>query len=133
MAATPSTSILLATFGRVLEKSPQVHCIVLSKDKGFDPLLSQLNKIGLKCKRINRLVELDPKPASVDEPNYMRVVEVLGKSEKKSRPRKLKTLSQHIFSMFQKKIAQKDIDRIIDMLIANKMISETNNTISYGF
>lgn len=25
--------------GRVLEKSPQLHCIVLSKDKGFDPLL----------------------------------------------------------------------------------------------
>ena len=119
--------------GRVLEKSPQVHCIVLSKDKGIDPLLRQLNKIGLNCKRINSLPELVPKPASVDEPNYMRVVEVLGKSEKKSRPRKLKTLSQHIFSMFQKKIAQKDIDRIIDMLIANKMISETNNTISYGF
>ena len=119
--------------GRVLEKSPLSHCIVLSKDKGFDPLLRQLNKIGLKCKRINSLPELVPKPASADEPNYKRVVEVLGKSEKKSRPRKLKTLSQHISSMFQKKIAQKDIDCIIDMLIANKMISETNNTISYGF
>jgi hypothetical protein len=119
--------------GRVLEKSPQSHCIVLSKDKGFDPLLRQLNKIGLKCKRINSLSELNSKSAPVDEPNYKRVVEVLGKSEKKSRPRKLKTLSQHISSMFQKKIAQKDIDRIIDMLIANKMISETNTTISYGF
>jgi hypothetical protein len=119
--------------GRVLEKSPQVHCIVLSKDRGFDPLLCQLNKIGLTCKRINSLVELDPKPALVDDPNYKRVVEILGKSEKKSRPRKLKTLSQHISSIFQKKIAQNDIDRIIDTLIANKMISETNNTISYGF
>jgi transcriptional regulator CtsR len=47
--------------------------------------------------------------------------------------RKLKTLAQHISSIFQKNIAQKDIDRIIDMLFANKMISETNNTISYGF
>ena len=119
--------------GRVLEKSPQLHCIVLSKDKGFDPLLRQLNKVGLKCKRINSLLELDPKSAPIDEPNYTRVVEVIGKSEKKTRPRKLKTLSQHISSIFQKKIAQKDIDRIVDMLFANKMISETNNTISYGF
>lgn len=119
--------------GRVLEKSPQVHCIVLSKDKGFDPLLRQLNKIGLKCKRINSLLELDPKSAPVDDPNYKRVVELLGKSDKKTRPRRLKTLSQHISSMFQKNIAQKDIDRIVDMLFANKMISETNNTISYGF
>ncbi len=119
--------------GRVLEKSPQLHCIVLSKDKGFDPLLRQLNKIGLKCQRINSLIELDPKSASVDEPSYKRVVEVLGKSEKKTRPRKLKTLSQYISSIFQKKIVQKDIDRIIDMLFANKMISEINNTISYEF
>jgi hypothetical protein len=119
--------------GRVLEKSPQVHCTVLSKDKGFDPLLRQLNKIGFKCRRINSLLELDPKSSPADDPSYKRVVDVLGKSEKKSRPRKLKTLSQHISSIFQKNIAQKDVDRVIDMLFANKMISETNNTISYGF
>jgi hypothetical protein len=47
--------------GRVIEKSPSLHCIVLSKDKGFDPLLRHLNKNGLKCKRINSLLELEPK------------------------------------------------------------------------
>jgi hypothetical protein len=123
--------------GRVSEKSPKIHCIVLSKDKGFDPLLKYLNKNGLKCKRINSLLELEPKAATTtateEEPNYKRVVELLARIEKKSRPRKLNTLSQHISSMFQKKIAQKDIDRIIDLLFANKLISETNNTISYDF
>ncbi|MGH8582040.1 MAG: PIN domain-containing protein [Gammaproteobacteria bacterium] len=119
--------------GRVLETSPQLHCIVLSKDKGFDPLLRHLNKNGLKCKRINSLLELDPKADTAEEPNYKRVVELLSKLEKKTRPRKLATLSQHISSMFQKKIAQTDIDRIIDILFANKMISETNNTITYEF
>lgn len=33
--------------GRVLERSPNVHCTVLSKDKGFDPLLRHLNMNGL--------------------------------------------------------------------------------------
>jgi hypothetical protein len=119
--------------GRVIEKMPKPHCIVLSKDKGFDPLLRYLNKNGLKCKRINSLLELDPKTATSEEPNYKRVFEVLSKSEKKSRPRKRSTLSQHISSMFQKKIAQSEVDRIIDILFANKMISETNNTITYEF
>ncbi|MFI3157453.1 MAG: PIN domain-containing protein [Methylococcaceae bacterium] len=123
--------------GRIAEKSPKIHCIVLSKDKGFDPLLKYLNKNGLKCKRINSFLELEPKAATTtateEEPNYKRVVELLARIEKKSRPRKLNTLSQHISSMFQKKIAQKDIDRIIDLLFANKLISETNNTISYDF
>ena len=119
--------------GRVFEKSPHTHCIILSKDKGFDPLLRHLNKLGLKCQRINSLLELDPKSAPRDDPDYRRVVEVLGKTDKNKRPRKLKTLSQYIASIFQKKIPQKDVDRIIDMLFANKMISETKNIISYAF
>ena len=120
--------------GRVLERSPHLQCIVLSKDKGFDPLLRHLNKTGLKCKRLNSLLELDPKAAAQpEEPNYKRVIEVLGKSEKKSRPRKRKTLSQHISSIFQKKLPQAEVDRLIDILFANKMISETNDTITYEF
>lgn len=119
--------------GRLIERSPNHHCIVLSKDKGFDPLLRHLNKNGLKCKRINSLMELEPKSTTEEEPNYKRVFDLLSKSDKKARPRKRKTLSQHISSMFQKKIAQSDIDRIIDILFANKMISESNNTISYDF
>lgn len=119
--------------GRVLEKSPSLHCVVLSKDKGFDPLLRYLNKSGLKCRRINSLLELEPKSATIEEPNYKRVFDLLSKSEKKARPRKRATLSQHISSMFQKNIAQSDIDRIIDILFANKMISETNSTITYEF
>lgn len=107
--------------------------LFLSKDKGFDPLLRHLNKNGLKCKRINSLLELEPKTATAEEPNYKRVFELLSKSEKKSRPRKRATLSQHISSMFQKNIAQSDIDRIINILFANKMISETSNIITYEF
>jgi PIN domain-containing protein len=120
--------------GRVLERSSQLQCIVLSKDKGFDPLLRHLNKTGLQCKRLNSLLELDPKAAAQpEEPHYKRVIDVLGKSEKKSRPRKRKTLSQHISSIFQKKLPQAEVDRLIDILFANKMISETNDTITYEF
>ena len=119
--------------GRVLEKSPQQHCLVLSRDKGFDPLIRHLNKNGLKCRRLNSLLELEPKTAQPEEPSYQRVIEVLGKSDKKSRPRKRKTLSQHISSIFQKKIAQEEVDRIVDLLFANKMISEMNGVISCDF
>jgi len=126
--------VIACQLGRVLERSPQLQCIVLSKDKGFDPLLRHLTKTGLKCKRLNSLLELDPKAAAQpEEPHYKRVIEVLGKSEKKSRPRKRKTLSQHISSIFQKKLPQAEVDRLIDSLFANQMISETNDTITYEF
>jgi len=79
------------------------------------------------------LLELDPKSTPLENAGYKRVIEVLGKSDKKTRPRKLNTLSQHISSILQNKAAKEDIDRIIDIRFANKMISESNNTISYVF
>ncbi len=118
--------------GRVLEKSPDLACVVLSKDKGFEPLLRYLNKVGLKCKRLNSLLELDSEPIKSDS-DYQRVVELLSKIEKRNLPRRRKTLTQHISAMFQKKLPQSDVDRIIDILFANKLISETSNIISYEF
>lgn len=120
--------------GRAIEKASKLHCIILSKDKGFDPLLRHLNKNGLSCRRINSLLELGPnKNADAESANYKRTLEVLQKSDKKSRPRKRKTLSQHILSIFQKKIPQHEVDGIIDVLFAHKLISEANGTITYEF
>ena len=119
--------------GRVLERSPQIQCIVLSNDKGFDPLLRHLDRSGLKCRRINRIADLDPKADLADGPEFARVVEILKKSEKKSRPRKRKKLGGYIASIFQNKLDPEAIDRIIDKLLAEKMVSETGNAMAYHF
>jgi PIN domain len=126
--------VIACQLGRVLERSPPRQCIVLSKDKGVDPLLRHLNKTGLQCHRLHSLLALDPKAAAPpEEPHDTRVIEVLGKSETKSRPRKRNTLSQHLSSIFQKKLPQAEVDRLIDILLANKMISEPHDTITYEF
>lgn len=44
--------------GRTIETAPQTVCFVLSRDKGFDPLLSHINKSGLNCSRIVSLDEI---------------------------------------------------------------------------
>lgn len=51
--------------GRTIEVAPATECFVLSRDKGFDPLLSHLNKNGLKCQRINSLDELTVRSVAV--------------------------------------------------------------------
>jgi hypothetical protein len=135
--------------GRVLERAPGTECVVLSRDKGFDPLLRQLNANGLACRRITSRAELETRPrarhepkrearpetraASQEEPNYRRVLEVLGNLEKRSRPRKRRTLSQAISAMFQKKISQREVDRIIDAMLDNRLITESNNAVTYEF
>ena len=118
--------------GRVRERAPGVHCTVLSKDQGFDPLLLHLNKNGLKCARINSMLELGPKATSKTEPDYTRVVELLRKTED-ARPRTRLTLSKHISAMFQNGLPAADINRIIDLLFANKVITESNKRLTYEF
>lgn len=46
--------------GRTIETAPLTECFVLSKDTGFDPLLSHLNKNGLKCSRVTSIGALIP-------------------------------------------------------------------------
>jgi hypothetical protein len=118
--------------GRVMEKSPSLSCVVLSKDKGFDPLLRYLTQNGLKCRRINSMLELEPQSAAAEEPNYKRILELLRKLNKKTRPRKRETLAQYIAATL-KNISPAEVSRIIDILFANKIVSETNNTLSYEF
>ena len=50
--------------GRTFETAPDTVCIVVSADKGYDPLLLHLNNSGLKCRRIDSFEALLPAPAT---------------------------------------------------------------------
>ncbi len=123
--------------GRVFDATPKPECLVLSRDKGFDPLIKYLTANGMKCRRIGSLAELHHKAVSAppppEDPKLRRVVEVLGKVDRRARPRKRKTLSQHISAMFQKKIQRQEVDRIIGVMQTRGLITETDNTITYEF
>jgi hypothetical protein len=63
--------------GRIFETAPDTLCIVLSKDKGFDPLLTHLNKNGLQCRRISSLDELVPPEPILAPPTVAPVIELI--------------------------------------------------------
>ena len=133
---------------------------MLSNDKGFDPLLNFLNTLGLKCRRISSLHELRSAaaPAEVsparrvatapvetsstrrfaaappsETPHVRRVTELLGKLEKRARPRKLRTLAQSIAAMYQKRLSKQQIDGVISAMLSNRLITESNGVITYEF
>lgn len=136
--------------GRMYERHPRPECLIVSMDKGFDPLLRHLNAAGMVCRRITGFNELRPvsspradqPPAAaptvpvasaVSEERLRRVLEVLGRSPRRSRPRKRRTLAQAVSAMFQRKLARHEIDQIIDALLARRLITETNGVFSYEF
>jgi hypothetical protein len=94
--------------GKTLTERPQAHCAVLSKDKGFDPLIRHLHGLGHVCRRVATLKDAFPAPAepevkaAVATPpdDYSRLVTLLRKE--KTLPVKRRGLEGKVKSWFLK-------------------------------
>ena len=118
--------------GRLSNLSPNAEFLVLSGDKGFDPLIKHVVGRGLKCERIERLDQIPSTPAGGD-PHFDKAFKLLSGIAKNARPRKRKTLVAQIASFFQKKEKAEEIERIVDLLVAKKLVTEASNTLIYNF
>lgn len=118
--------------GNQIEKDRNNEYIILSKDKGFDPLVRFIKKQNVKCKRINSISEIGP-PRKSDKHNeeYRKVLENLKKIEKTKRPRKRNTLKQHIKAFLGKTLTDEICNEIIDQLFIEGVISEENAKLIY--
>jgi PIN domain len=142
--------------GEYLTRSPESACIILSKDKGFDPLVKHLVVRGFAVRRANSLREAFPaavteprraqgesrrppaanqRPAAVRAPASVpeSALQWLAGSAKTRRPRTRKALAAHLYSHFSKKIPESDIQGLIDHLVASGQLSEVNAKITYHF
>ena len=120
--------------GKLQTEHKRASFIILSKDKGFEPLIKHINNLKGNCRRINSLFELSTVTDNYSkDQNLTRTIELLSKIDKSKRPRKRTTLTQHISSFFQKKIDGSEIDKIIDYLFIEKLVSETGGKLSYNF
>lgn len=112
---------------------------VLSKDKGYDPLIASINKKNGKetVKRIINLDELTPKtkaekPADINQ-EYAALENKLKGMAKSTRPKSEKRLEAFIRTSVFPNIADNKIRKLIDELYRNKFISKgLNNRISYS-
>jgi hypothetical protein len=120
--------------GKLHKEHKVASFTIVSKDTGFDPLIRYINNLKRNCRRINSLFELHEitDNFSKDE-NLKRNVENLSKIGKSKRPRKRATLRKYISSMFQKKLPDAEIDKIIEYLFIKKLLSEAGGNLSYAF
>jgi hypothetical protein len=109
--------------------------IILSKDKGFDPLIRYIKNQDISCRRINSILELSTSKnqALKDNKKLEKVKANLSKIAKQKRPRKMRTLYQHVDSLFNKELKESEVSEIIDALFVQEMISEQNNKLTYHF
>ena len=138
--------------GEYLTRSPETACVILSKDKGFDPLIRHLVRRGFAVRRANSMGEAltsralsaaaprgaAARPAAASpgahEGGSARLEEarrLLAGTQKPRRPRKRKGLIAMLHSHFSQKVPESELQGLVDELIAQGWLSETNRAITY--
>jgi hypothetical protein len=126
--------------GEHLAKAPKTDCAVLSKDKGFDPLIKHLCGRGFAVRRAETLAQIfsTSKRSTVAKARqaalspFDQISAWLSVTPPRNRPKKRKKLCAHIHSHF-KEISEPDVDKMIDRLIAEKKITDDEGAITYRF
>src|ERR1700752_1104968 len=141
--------------GEYLARSPDTSCVILSRDKGFDPLIRHLVRRGFALRPANSIAEAlgsralpaaAPRGAGAARPAAARLAahgdggallaearQLLAGTQKIRRPRKRKGLIAVLHSHFSKKVAEIALQGLLEKQIARGELSESNGAITYHF
>jgi hypothetical protein len=117
--------------GEGICKYPKAEFVILSNDKGFDPLVRHLVARGFKCRR-NSQVRSGPTPKPQLPAHAQAVADLLRRSEKNKRPRKRTTLHNFLATHFQKKLTGEEVKQAVEHLLEAGLIAGTEAGVTYN-
>lgn len=119
--------------GQLAEKNSDCCFHIISKDTGFDPLIRHLKRKKIRVMRETDLAEIPllqiSSSSGADEQVASIVKNLIGRGQ--SRPRKVKTLSNTINSLFSEKLNDKEMKALFKKLIDKKYIVVNDTNVSY--
>lgn len=120
--------------GELSTKDQSAYFHIISKDKGFDPLIAHLKTRGLKVQRSNDLAEIPilrlASTTSTDEKISTIVANLISRGQ--SRPRKITTLQNTINTLFTKKLDNQELQKIVSSLQQKKYIQIKDGNVTYN-
>jgi len=134
--------------GRLAAETPDASFYVISKDKGFDPLIKHLKGQGISCQRSSSIADIQGVKISSSKTISDRVdtvkpfdsrsipekVDVIINNltkRKAAKPRTLKTLRSTIKALFRDKLADAELDELIEELTKREVIKVANGKVNY--
>lgn len=119
--------------GELAAKDSGAYFHIISRDTGFDNLIKHLKTRGIKVQRERDLAEIPvirmSTTTSPDDKVAAIVKNLAGRGQ--SRPRKIKTLSNTLNSLFSEKLSEQQLSAIINDLEKRKFIKVNNGNVSY--
>jgi hypothetical protein len=122
--------------GQISLQAPTSNYIILSRDRGFDPLIQHLTKLGISCRRIDRLELLSGESDLTLSQDFLSEVALakLAAVAAKSRPKKRSTLYTYIKSILTKyHPSDAEIRQLLDMWFVTEKVIESKDKINYKF
>jgi hypothetical protein len=119
--------------GKLAALDPDAQFHIISKDKGFDPLIKYLKGKKIRVQREKDLAEIPilrvPNTTSSDE-KIAAIVKNLG-GRGQSRPRKVRTLENTINTLFTKKLDKNELASLVKEMQKRKLIVVNQGNVSY--
>ena len=118
--------------GLLSAKEPNAYFHIVSKDKGFDPLIEYLKSKPVLVGRSKSVTELPLVRAESSKSIAEKAAAVAAHLERIPKPRTLKTLGSMINALFQKTLTEEDIQRVISELTKKRVITVNQSKVSYA-
>ncbi|MDI1298949.1 PIN domain-containing protein [Methylotenera sp.] len=119
--------------GQLAKEEPNSYFHIISRDKGFDPLIKHLKTIKILCARSLEVKDMPLFKALNSSSETERINAVIDnlKQRGSSKPRKEKTLNSTINSLFQKSLSGHELANLIETLKSKKIITIKDGNITY--
>ena len=120
--------------GRLSAADPGTFFHVVSKDTGFDPLIQHLKSLKIFATRVADILDIPAVRAAITKTPEERLALVIDRlrTMKAGKPRTVKTLGTTIFTLFQKKLPEEEVDALLGALQGQGHVVITGTKVSYS-
>ena len=120
--------------GQLAARDPEAYFHIVSRDTGFDPLLSHLKTRKLRALRVKTVSDIPLLKAGNAKSTPDRIAMIVDDLEKRgaARPRTLATLTSTIGALFLKQLSPDEISALLKALQELGHVSVSGNKVSYN-
>jgi hypothetical protein len=120
--------------GQLATQDPKAYYHIISKDKGFDPLIQHLRSRKISIARSSSIADIPLLKASNAKTATEKLDVIVAnlKQRKTGKPRTIKTLSSTINSLFQKQLADEELASLLAEMRGKGWIIFNENKVSYA-
>lgn len=113
---------------------PGAYFHIVSKDTGFDPLIQHLKAKKILACRSKDVTDIPIVKAACTKSPVERLEVIIADLQRRgaSKPRTLKTLASTINGIFQKSLAEHEIEALLAALQKHGILTVTENRVSYS-